>query len=132
MNDGILRRLPRFVKDINLIQPAYDLSDRIWRFPMRFGAGPNDWTMLHVTHYEKTYYCHWTAWDLSLELSLKGKVKKPVYWSLEDKDSKKFELMLTKFTTVYDCAHLHEFSRKNRILPFISWKPIDPMRPRIV
>ncbi len=33
---------------------------------------------------------------------------------------------------VYDCAHLHDFSRKNRILPFISWKPIDPIRPRIV
>ena len=33
---------------------------------------------------------------------------------------------------VYDCAHLHDFSRKNRILPFISWKPIDPMRPRIL
>ena len=26
---------------------------------------------------------------------------------------------------VYDCAHLHDFSRKNRILPFISWKPIE-------
>ena len=33
---------------------------------------------------------------------------------------------------VYDCAHLHDFSRKNRILPFISWKSIDPIRPRIV
>ena len=33
---------------------------------------------------------------------------------------------------VYDCAHLQEFSRKNRILPFISWKPIDPIRPRMV
>ncbi len=33
---------------------------------------------------------------------------------------------------VYDCAHLHDFSRKNRILPFISWKSIDPLRPRIV
>ncbi len=100
MDDEVLRRLPRFVKDINLIQPEYDLSDRVWRFPMRFGAGPNDWTMLHVTLYEKTYYCYWTAWDLSLELNLKGKVKKPAYWSLDDKDSKKFEFMLTKFTTV--------------------------------
>ena len=33
---------------------------------------------------------------------------------------------------VYDCAHLHDFSRKNRVLPFISWKPIDPLRPRMV
>jgi hypothetical protein len=33
---------------------------------------------------------------------------------------------------VFDCAHLHDFSRKNRILPFISWKSIDPIRPRIV
>jgi hypothetical protein len=33
---------------------------------------------------------------------------------------------------VFDCAHLDDFSRKNRILPFISWKLIDPIRPRIV
>ena len=33
---------------------------------------------------------------------------------------------------VYDCAHLRDFNRKNRILPFISWKPIEPIRPRIV
>jgi hypothetical protein len=33
---------------------------------------------------------------------------------------------------VHDCTHLHDFSRKNRILPFISWKSIDPIRPRIV
>ena len=33
---------------------------------------------------------------------------------------------------VYDCAHLHDFSRKNRVLPFVSWKSIDPIRPRIV
>lgn len=33
---------------------------------------------------------------------------------------------------VCDCAHLHDFSRFNRILPFISWKSIDPIRPRIV
>ena len=37
-----------------------------------------------------------------------------------------------KADRVYDCAHLHEFSRKNRILPFISWKSIEPIRPRIV
>jgi hypothetical protein len=33
---------------------------------------------------------------------------------------------------VYDCAHLHEFNRRNRILPFIRWKIIDPLRPKIV
>ena len=33
---------------------------------------------------------------------------------------------------VFDCAHLHDFSRRNRLLPFISWKSIDPLRPRIV
>ncbi len=48
MDDKVLRRLPRFVKDINLIQPEYDLSNQVWRFPMRYGAGPNDWTMLHA------------------------------------------------------------------------------------
>jgi hypothetical protein len=33
---------------------------------------------------------------------------------------------------VYDWAHLHDFSRNNKLLPFISWKPIDPIRPKIV
>ncbi len=33
---------------------------------------------------------------------------------------------------VYDCAHLRDFSRKNRILPFITWKPIEPIRPKKV
>jgi hypothetical protein len=33
---------------------------------------------------------------------------------------------------VYDCVHLHDFNRNNRTLPFISWKSIDPIRPRIV
>jgi hypothetical protein len=33
---------------------------------------------------------------------------------------------------VYDCVHLQDFSRKNRILPFITWKPIDPIRPKMV
>jgi len=37
-----------------------------------------------------------------------------------------------KGDSVYDCAHFHEFSRKNRILPFISWKFIDPIRPKII
>jgi hypothetical protein len=56
--------------------------------------------MVHVTLYENTYYCHWTEWDLSLELSTKGKIKNPVYWSLNDGDSKKLSYMLTRFTTV--------------------------------
>jgi hypothetical protein len=47
---------------------------------------------------------------------------------LNHRASQNFE----KGDRVYDCAHLHDFSRKNRILPFISWKPIDPIRPRIV
>jgi hypothetical protein len=33
---------------------------------------------------------------------------------------------------VYDCAHLHDFSNEIRILPFISWKTIDHVRPRIL
>ncbi len=37
-----------------------------------------------------------------------------------------------KADRVYDCAHLRDFSRKNRILSFISWKPIVPLRPRLV
>jgi len=31
---------------------------------------------------------------------------------------------------VYDCVHLDDFSRNNRVLPFICWKPIEPLRPR--
>jgi len=33
---------------------------------------------------------------------------------------------------VFDCAHLHDLPRRNRILPFITWKPITPLRPFIV
>jgi hypothetical protein len=40
MSDEVVRRLPRFIKDINLKQPDYDLSDRVLRLPMRFGAAP--------------------------------------------------------------------------------------------
>ncbi|MCP4630633.1 MAG: hypothetical protein GY850_45035 [bacterium] len=47
---------------------------------------------------------------------------------LNHRASQNFE----KEDRVYDCAHLYDFSRKNRILPFISWKSIDPLRPRIV
>ena len=100
MSDEFIRLLPRFVKDLNRIQPEYNLSDLVWQFPMQFGSGPNDWTMLQVTLYENTYYCYWMEWDLSLELSLKGKIKKPAYWGLDDIDSKKFKYMLAKFTTV--------------------------------
>jgi hypothetical protein len=100
MSDEIFRLLPQFIKDINLTQPEYNFSDRVWQFPMRFGSNPKDWTMVHVTLYEKTYYCYWSEWDLSLELSTKGKIKKPAFWSLSDGDSKKISYMLTKFTTV--------------------------------
>jgi hypothetical protein len=30
---------------------------------------------------------------------------------------------------VFDCAHLHDLPRYNRILPFITWKPLAPLRP---
>jgi hypothetical protein len=33
---------------------------------------------------------------------------------------------------VFDGAHRHDFSLKNRILAFISWNFIDLIRPRIV
>ena len=81
MSEGLL---PRFIKDLNLTQPEYNFSDRVWQFPMRFGPNPKDWTMVHVTLYKKTYYCYWSEWDLSLELSAKGKIKKPAYWSLSN------------------------------------------------
>ena len=84
MSDDIFRLLPRFINDINLTQPEYNFSDRVWQFPMRFGPNPKDWTMVHVTLYEKTYHCYWSEWDLSLELSTKGKIKKPAFWSLSN------------------------------------------------
>lgn len=90
----------QFIKDINLIQPKFSLSDMIWRCPMRFGPGPRDWTMVHVTLYENTYYCFWPEWDLSLELSRKGIRKKPAFWGLNDKDSEKIAHMLKRFTRV--------------------------------
>ena len=58
------------------------------------------WTMIHVTLYENTYYCHWTEWDLSLELGIRGNIKKPAFWNLSDGDLKKISYMLTRFTTV--------------------------------
>jgi hypothetical protein len=100
MSDEIVRLFPQFITDINQIQPEYDFSDLIWRLPMRYGPNPKDWTMVHVTLYENTYYCYWSEWDLSLELSTKGKIKKPSFWSLSDGDSKKFSYMLKGFTTV--------------------------------
>ena len=100
MSDEIDRLFPQFIKDINLIQPDYSLSDRVWQFPMRFGSNSKDWTMVHVTLYEDTYYCYWTEWDLSLELSMRGIIKKPAFWSLGDGDSNKFSYMLRRFTTV--------------------------------
>ena len=257
MQDENVRLLSQFINDINLIQPEFSFSDRLWRLSIRFGLNPRDWTMVHITLYENTYYCYWTEWDLSLELSMTGNIKKPAFWDLSAGDSRKFSYMLTSFTTVvkritndwlrvyretlknlpldmrygilpkgviwkyypdwyradidlgvtkkadgwsvflrgsstsrmaetirialvlvkeglpveihdaeelslrllgmdntgiipkfiinhrasqnfekgdrvYDCAHLNDFSRKNRVLPFINWKPIDPLRPRIV
>ncbi len=79
MSNEVIRLLPRFIKDINLVQPEFSLSDRVWQLPMQFGPNQKDWTMVHVTLYENTYYCYWTEWDLSLELSVKGKIKKPAF-----------------------------------------------------
>jgi len=100
MCDKIVGLFPQFIKDINLIQPKYNFSDRVWSLPMRFGPSPNDWTMVHVTLYEDTYYCYWTQWDHSLELGLKGKIKKPSFLGLSQGDIKKFSYMLKGFTTV--------------------------------
>ena len=33
---------------------------------------------------------------------------------------------------VFDCAHLRDLPRYNRILPFVMWKPLKPLRPRVV
>ena len=30
---------------------------------------------------------------------------------------------------VFDCVHLYDLPRYNRILPFITWKPLAPLRP---
>ncbi len=99
MSDKIVGLFPQFINDINLIQPEYSFSDRVWLLPMRFGPNPNDWTMVNVTLYENTYYCYWTEWDLSLELSMKGKIKKPSFLGLSEGDLKKFSCMLKGFTT---------------------------------
>ncbi len=99
MSDEIVRLFCQFINDINLIQPEYNFSDRVWRLPMRFGPNPKDWTMAHVTLYEDTYYCYWTEWDLSLELSMRGKIKKAALEGLSDEDSKKFSYMMKRFTT---------------------------------
>lgn len=100
MSDEVVGLLPQFIRDINLVQPEYNLSDWVWQFPIRFGPNPKDWTMVQVTLYESTYYCYWAEWDLSLELSLQGKIIKPAYWGLDEEDSKKFSFMLTRFTAV--------------------------------
>lgn len=98
MRDDIVEFLPQFIDDINSLQPEFNFRDLVWRFPARFGINPKDWTMVHVTLYENTYYCYWTEWDLSLEVSTKGKLKNPVYWSLNEKDSEEFAHMLTGFS----------------------------------
>ena len=98
MNDEIVGLFPQFINDINLIQPEFSNSDRVWRFPMRFGPNPKDWTMVHVTHYEDTYYCYWSEWDLSLELNAKGKINNPSFLNLSAQDSRKFLHTLKRFT----------------------------------
>ncbi|HIJ57391.1 MAG TPA: hypothetical protein HPQ03_14895 [Deltaproteobacteria bacterium] len=98
MNDEIVGLFPQFINDINLIQPEFSNSDRVWRFPMRFGPNPKDWTMVHVTYYEDTYYCYWSEWDLSLELSAKGKINNPSFLNLSAQDSRKFLHTLKRFT----------------------------------
>ena len=32
---------------------------------------------------------------------------------------------------VFDCAHLYDLPRNNRIMPFVTWKPIAPLRPLV-
>jgi hypothetical protein len=56
MSDEIVRLFPQFINDIKLIQPECNLSGRVWRFSVRFGPNPKDWTMVHVTPYENTYF----------------------------------------------------------------------------
>jgi hypothetical protein len=33
---------------------------------------------------------------------------------------------------VFDCVHLRDLPRNNRILPFVTWKPLVPLRPLVV
>ena len=100
MNDEIVGLFPQFINDINLIQPEFSSSDRIWRFPMRFGLNLKDWSMVHVTLYGDTYYCSWSGFDLSLELSAKGKINNPGFLGLSAQDLRKFSYMLKRFTRV--------------------------------
>ena len=30
---------------------------------------------------------------------------------------------------VFDCLHLRDLPRNNRVLPFVTWKPLAPLRP---
>jgi hypothetical protein len=32
----------------------------------------------------------------------------------------------------FDSVHLYDLPRYNRILPFITWKPLEPLRPLAV
>jgi len=100
MSEEIATLFPQFVRDINRIQPEFSSSDRMWQFPMQFGPNLKDWTMLHVTLYNHTYYCFLSEWDLSLELNRKGRIIKPAYWGLSTEDTGKFSYMLKRFTRV--------------------------------
>ncbi len=33
---------------------------------------------------------------------------------------------------VFDCAHLYDLPRSNRIIAFITWKPLTPLRPLVI
>ena len=33
---------------------------------------------------------------------------------------------------VFDCAHLRDLPRYNWVLPFVTWKPLTPLRPLMV
>jgi hypothetical protein len=98
MNEEAIGLLPRFIKDLNRLQPEYSPGDRIWRLPMRTGAKPNDWAMTHVTHYQDSYYFAWTASKLSLELNAYGKAIPSAVERLSTGELKKLTWALKHFS----------------------------------
>jgi len=94
---GVTELLPRFIKDLNLLQPEYSSADRIWRLPLRTGDSRKDWTMLSVTHYKETYYLSWTLDNLSLELDSQGHARSGAGENLDRIKGKKLAYALKHF-----------------------------------
>jgi hypothetical protein len=97
MIDDVIQLLPRFIEDLNRLQPEYSYADRIWQLPMRTGEKPKNWAMVFVTHYQDTYYFSWTKHRLSLQIDTKGKLVASENDHLDTGDLKKLAWALEHF-----------------------------------